>query len=172
MIETKRLRLMPWEDAHFQAIMQNDLIELGKLLDCETPKQWTTFADMIDAVPFFYEGFKKGWGHWGSFFAVHKIDRQLLGTCGYKGGPNENKIVEIGYEIIEGYRLQGLATEVAQGLVDFALSQPEIERVWAHTLPQKNPSVSVLKKLGFEFIGVFNDPEDGDVWGFEILKKK
>ena len=172
MIETKRLRLMRWNEAHFQAIMENDLIKLGELLDCETPKQWTTFDDMVDALPFFYEGFKKNGNYWGSFFTVHKVDRQLLGTCGYKGGPNENKMVEIGYEIIEGYRLQGLATEVAQGLVDFAFKHTDIERVWAHTLAHENPSVSVLKKLGFEFIGLYNNPEDGDIWGFEILKNK
>lgn len=171
MIETKRLRLIRWDEPHFQAIFENNLVKLGELLDCETPKQWTTFADMTDALPFFYEGFKANGNYWGSFFTVHKADRQLLGTCGFKGGLDENGTVEIGYEIHEAYRQQGLASEAAQGLIDFAFSHVEVQLVRAHTLAHGNPSVSVLKKLGFTFIGLFNDPEDGDIWRFDLPRK-
>jgi [ribosomal protein S5]-alanine N-acetyltransferase len=171
MIETKRLRLMRWDEAHFQAIFDNNLVKLGELLDCETPQQWTTFPDMADALPFFYEGFKKDGNYWGSFFTIHKADRQLLGTCGFKGGLDESGSVEIGYEIIESYRQQGLASEAAQGLIDFAFSHDEVKLVRAHTLAVENPSVSVLKKLDFQFIGLFNDPDDGDIWRFELLRK-
>ena len=170
MIETERLRLTRWNDAHFQAIFSNNLVELGELLDCETPEQWTTFDDMTDALPFFYEGFKTNGNYWGSFFTVHKADRQLLGTCGFKGGPDESGAVEIGYEVLEAYRQQGLASEAAQGLIDFALGHDQIKLVRAHTLANENPSVSVLKKLGFAFIGLFNDPDDGDIWRFELIK--
>jgi [ribosomal protein S5]-alanine N-acetyltransferase len=168
MIETNRLRLVRWDDAIFQAILSNNLVKLGELLDCETPQQWTTFPDMADALPFFYEQFKANGNYWGSFFTVHKEDRQLLGTCGFKGGPTETGTVEIGYEIHEAYRQQGLASEAAKGLVDFALSHAEIKGVLAHTLAHENPSVSLLKKLGFQFVGLFNDPDDGDIWRFEL----
>jgi [ribosomal protein S5]-alanine N-acetyltransferase len=131
MIETNRLRLVRWDDAIFQAILSNNLVKLGELLDCETPQQWTTFPDMADALPFFYEQFKANGNYWGSFFTVHKEDRQLLGTCGFKGGPTETGTVEIGYEIHEAYRQQGLASEAAKGLVDFALSHAEIKGVLA-----------------------------------------
>lgn len=172
MIETKRLRLIRWNEAHFQAIFDNNLVQLGELLDCHTPQQWTTFADMTDALPFFYEAFKKNGNYWGSFFSVHKADRQLLGTCGFKGGLDESGSVEIGYEITEFYRQQGLASEVAQGLIDFAFSNADVQLVRAHTLANENPSVSVLKKLGFQFIGLFNDPDDGDIWRFELIRNK
>jgi [ribosomal protein S5]-alanine N-acetyltransferase len=126
---------------------------------------------MADALPFFYEGFKKDGNYWGSFFTIHKADRQLLGTCGFKGGLDESGSVEIGYEIIDSYRQQGLASEAAQGLIDFAFGHDEVQLVRAHTLANENPSVSVLKKLGFQFIGLFNDPDDGDIWRFELLRK-
>jgi [ribosomal protein S5]-alanine N-acetyltransferase len=171
MIETKRLKLIRWNEAHFQAIFANNLTQLGELLDCETPKQWTTFPDMVDALPFFYEGFKANGNYWGSFFTIHKADRQLLGTCGFKGGPDESSAVEIGYEIIEAYRQQGLASEASQGLIDFAFGHDHIQLVRAHTLANENPSVLVLKKLGFQFIGLFNDPDDGDIWRFELPRK-
>ncbi len=172
MIETERLRLMPFEDAHFKAAMKNNLIKLGFLLKVKTPKQWTTFSDMAQALPFFYESYKYNGTTWGSFFIVHVADRQLLGTCGFKGGPDEEGIVEIGYEIKEDYRLQGLASEAAKGLLNYAFASEKVKKVWAHTLAFENASGSVLKKLGFKLIGQFHDPDDGDVWRWEAVKIK
>ncbi len=170
MIETSRLRLIRWEEAHFQAIFDNNLAKLGELLDVETPKAWTTFDDMTDALPFFYESFQKNGNYWGSFFTIHKADRQLLGTCGYKGGPNDEASVEIGYEIEASYRQQGLAAEAAKGLIDFAFQHDEIKKVMAHTLAHENPSVSVLKKLGFQFVKELTDPDDGDLWQWVFIR--
>ena len=59
MIETTRLRLIRWEDAHFKAILEQNLEKLGELLDVETPTAWTTFDDMTDALPFFMIHFKR-----------------------------------------------------------------------------------------------------------------
>lgn len=164
MIETSRLRLIRWDEAHFQAIFENNLIKLGQLLDVETPTAWTTFTDMADALPFFYDSFKENGNYWGSFFIIHKADNRLLGTCGYKGAPDNEGAVEIGYEIEASYRHQGLAREAAQGLIDFALQHVEVKKIIAHTLAHENPSVSVLKKLGFQFVEALIDPDDGDIW--------
>ena len=57
----------------------------------------------------------------------------LLGTCGYKGSP-EDGMVEIGYEMHEDYRLQGLTTEAAKALINFAFADPNVETVRAHTI--------------------------------------
>ena len=128
-------------------------------------------TDMEDAVPFFYNSFKENGNYWGSFFTIHKADRQLLlGTCGFKGAPNEENIVEIGYEIEASYRQKGLASEAAKGLIDFAFSHENVKAVMAHTLAHENPSVSVLKKLGFQFVKELSDPDDGDIWQWLLPK--
>ncbi len=171
MIQTKRLRLMPFEDAHFQAILNKNLEELGRLLNTITPTQWTTFKDMEEALPFFYDIYLQKGGKWASFFVVHTEDRELLGTCGFKGSPNEEGMVEIGYEIREDYRLQGLATEAAKGLMAYAFADSEVTKVWAHTLAFANPSSLMLKKLNFNFLGQFEDPEDGDIWRWEYTRQ-
>lgn len=170
MLETNRLRLIPYEDAHFQAILQKNMIKLGQLLKVYTPTQWTTFKDMEEAMPYFYESYKKNPTQWGSFFVIHKKDKQLLGTCGYKGSLDEEGMIEIGYEIHENYRLQGLATETAKILRDNALNDTKVKKIWAHTLAFDNPSVSVLKKLDFKLIGQFHEPIDGDIWRWEYKK--
>lgn len=171
MIETSRLRLVRWEDTHFQAIFSNDLATLGQLLDVHEPAAWTTFADMTDALPYFYQSFKENGNYWGSFFTVHKADRQLLGTCGFKGSPDTEGVIEIGYEIDARYREMGLATEAARGLIDFAFQHDTVQAVMAHTLAYENPSVSVLKKLGFQFKKALNDPDDGDIWQWALKRK-
>jgi RimJ/RimL family protein N-acetyltransferase len=170
MIETLRIKLIPWDDVIFEVLFRNDMTLLAALLDIHEPDDWTTFADAKEALPIFYKTYKKQGFEWGSFFAIHKIDRVLLGTCGYKGKPNAEGVVEIGYEIIEPYRLQGLATEVAKGLVNFAFQEPTVQKVLAHTLAHENPSVSVLKKLGFQFAQELNDPDDGPIWQFELKR--
>jgi [ribosomal protein S5]-alanine N-acetyltransferase len=172
MIDTPHLRLIPFDDVHFQALFQNDMFLLGQLLDVKTPKIWTTYDDAIDALPFFYESFRMNGCDWASYFIIHRTDKVLLGTCGFKGAPNTEGMVEIGYEMHEDYRLQGLTTEAARGLLDFAFASPNAKLVRAHTISfTDNPSVSILKKLGFELIGLFNDPDDGEIWRWEIVKK-
>ena len=171
MIQTIRLKLIPFDDALFQALFQSDMHLLGQLLDVKTPKQWTTFSDAEEALPFFYNSYLLNDSNWGSYFITHTADRMLLGTCGYKGSPDTEGVVEIGYEMHEEYRLQGLTTEAARALMNFAFADPNVEIVRAHTISfDDNPSVSVLKKLGFELKGLFYDPDDGDIWRWEIMK--
>ena len=172
MIETERLKIVPFDEPHFQAIFKKDLTELGRLLDIRPPDSWTTFEDMEDALPFFYEDFKKYGNLWGGYFTIHKADNCLIGTCGYKGKPDTEGVVEIGYEVVEGYRLRGIASEIAKVLTDFALKNASVNIVRAHTLAHNNPSVSVLVKNGYRLMGLFHEPDDGDVWRWEVYRKE
>ncbi len=170
-METSRLKLVLFTDDMFQAIFDDDLERLGKLLDVHTPEAWTEFKDAVDALPVFYEWFKAlGDQKWGSYFIVHKEDRELIGTGGYKGGPDENGRVEIGYEIRSAYRNRGLAAEAAGKLVDFAFSRNSITAVLAHTLAPDDASGAVLRKLGFRFSEKTIDPDDGEVCRWILAK--
>lgn len=91
---------------------------------------------------------------------------------GFKGKPNQEGVVEIGYEIIPNYRNQGLATEVAQGLIDYAFSYPQVQLVIAHTLAEKNASTKVLEKVGMFYQETINDPEDGMIWRWSLERTK
>ncbi len=98
------------------------------------------------------------------------IDHQtktLLGSCGYKGEPDENGMVEIGYEVAKDFRNQGYATEMAQLLLENAFQDANVKIVEAHTLAQKNASVRVLEKCKFKFVEEYFDEEDGLIWKWE-----
>jgi RimJ/RimL family protein N-acetyltransferase len=108
---------------------------------------------------------------WASYLFIHTTDNALIGMGGYKGAPDANGMVEIGYGIAPAYRGRGYASEAAQGLIDYAFEQPSVQTVWAHTLAEPNASVRVLTKCGFTMIAEMEDPDEGKVWRWEIKKK-
>ncbi len=61
--------------------------------------------------------------------------------------------------------------EAAQGLVDYAFSQPQIKTVDAHTLAEVNPSTKVLEKIGMKNIESLHDPDDGEIWHWRLSKE-
>lgn len=71
------------------------------------------------------------------------------------------------YVVDPEHQGRGYAKESAAALVDFAFSDDAVQIVRAHTLPEKNPSTSVLTACGFAFLGEVIDPEDGLVWRWE-----
>ncbi len=107
---------------------------------------------------------------WWNWLAILAQDNTLIGTCGYKGPPKDGTI-EIGYGVIASYRGIGLATEIAAVLVDHAFSFPEITHVIAHTLPEENASVKILRKCGFQFVSDIIDPEDGLIWRWRLERE-
>jgi RimJ/RimL family protein N-acetyltransferase len=106
---------------------------------------------------------------WTHGFAVgHRASGARIGSCGYKGPPSPEGVVEIAYGIDPAYQGRGYATEAARALVAFALDSGRVRLVCAHTRPEKNASTRVLTKCGFEWMGERVDPEDGLVWRWEL----
>ena len=101
------------------------------------------------------------------FAVVHRARATVIGSCGYKGPPDADGIVEISYGIDPDHQGKGYATEAAEALVIYAFGDSRVRVVWAHTLPEPNASTRVLTKCGFRYIGEVIDPEDGLVWRWE-----
>lgn len=89
----------------------------------------------------------KGWGVW---FVILRKNHQVIGDIGFKGKPNEQKTVEIGYGIIPTAQNKGFATEAVQGLIDWAFSSGQVEKVIAECLEDNVASIRVLEKVGME----------------------
>lgn len=89
-------------------------------------------------------------------------DGVIVGTCAFKSAPVAGH-VEIAYFTFPEYERRGVATRMAQHLIDLAGRHGAVI-VRAQTLPERNPSVRILEKLGFELMGPVLHPEDGEVW--------
>ena len=97
---------------------------------------------------------------------LHSNDAPV-GTCGFKGPPADDGIVEIAYGVDPEHQGNGYATEAAEALTSHAFRTGAVRVVRAHTLPEANASTRVLTKCGFRRVGEVIDPEDGLVWRWE-----
>jgi RimJ/RimL family protein N-acetyltransferase len=102
------------------------------------------------------------------FDIVERATGRVVGSCGFKGPPGRDGIVEIAYGVDQLYRGMGIATETAAALVAWAWGDARVRRIRAHTYAALNASTRVLMKCGFHSVGEVFDPEDGLVSRWEI----
>jgi len=88
-------------------------------------------------------------GGWGTYVIVRSEDGRAVGGIGFHGAPDEEGRVEIGYDLSEGARGRGYATEAVTALAAWALSQPGVTAVTATTDPDNGASQRVLARAGF-----------------------
>jgi ribosomal-protein-alanine N-acetyltransferase len=105
--------------------------------------------------------------HWFGYLVVEGESQELIGTCSFKGPPVDGA-VEIAYFTFPGFEGRGIGTAMARFLLERARTLPGVKRIIAHTAPEKNASTWILEKIGMQFVGEVNDPEDGLVWLWEI----
>ncbi|MEK4326859.1 GNAT family N-acetyltransferase [Paenibacillus sp. FSL R7-0297] len=85
-----------------------------------------------------------GWGVW---FVTLADNNQIIGDIGYKGRPDIQGIVEIGYGIIPDMHNKGIATESVKAIMEWAFSSGQVKKIVAECLIDNLPSIKVLEKL-------------------------
>lgn len=94
---------------------------------------------------------------------IHKRDHTIMGDMGFKGGPNEEGIIDLGYSIVPSYQGNGYATEMGIAMVKWGLRQPHVKKVIATCKPDNFKSIRVLEKIGFQ---ITNKTEDKYYWSY------
>lgn len=158
MILTNRLMLVP-ATVQLMVAEMNGRAALAQGLGAEVPESWPPeFHDMAALTHTLWQlrrhPQEAGW--WLHYFVRREEEgapRLLIGAGGYKGAPDAEGTVEIGYSILPEYRRQGFATEATRGLIAHAFRRSEVKQVVAETLPELYPSIGVLKKCGFSLEG-------------------
>jgi ribosomal-protein-alanine N-acetyltransferase len=100
------------------------------------------------------------------------LDGTMIGHAGYHGPPGVNAnqsadAVEIGYTIETPYRGHGYATAAATELLRRA-EERGIRHFVACTQPDNEPSLAIIRRLGFRQTGEAMDEEDGLELVFEL----
>lgn len=88
----------------------------------------------------------------------------MVGFANFHGPPGVNDLgmpgaAETGYTVFSAYRGRGLATEVAQAMMDWAAREHGIRHFVSGVTPDNAPSLRVNEKLGFVRTGDFLDGE-------------
>jgi RimJ/RimL family protein N-acetyltransferase len=99
--------------------------------------------------------------------------RTMIGHAGFHGkpgvnGPQQADAVELGYTVFPVYRGRGYATEAAVALMRWAQRERGITHFVASVAPDNNPSLAIVRKLGFVQTGEQWDEEDGLELVFEL----
>ncbi len=63
----------------------------------------------------------------------------------------ENEIVEIGYEMLHDFQGKGIMSEAIKKVIEYAFEEIKAKLITAFPSADNNNSVSILKKLNFEF---------------------
>ena len=164
LLQTERLILFPAGLPILDAMVRKEWPQLSSLLGgVDLADGWTHFPEALAWMRDHLKENPEETGMW-SYCVIHRNDVRLIGTCGYKGFPDPDGFLEIGYEIAVAYQNRGLATEAALALTGHALSMNGVSGVMAHTLAEENASAAVLRKLGFQFVEEIVDIEDGLIW--------
>lgn len=89
----------------------------------------------------------------GVWVMIERAGRRVVGDIGFHGPPDHSGTVEIGYSVVPRRRRRGYATESANALVAWALSQPGVHCVVAGCDPANEPSIRTLEAVGFRRTG-------------------
>jgi RimJ/RimL family protein N-acetyltransferase len=170
MIETERLQLIACNKMHLNALVSSEEA-LADLLGVTLAENWLVFPEaasyslqMLEADPQVLR--------WGMHLFLHKAENRIVGNGGFKGVPDGDGMVEIGYAVSPDYRNQRIATEAARGMIEYAFSWSPVRMVDAHTLAGENASCTILRNCGMTKIDEKEDPEDGPIWQWRILRKE
>jgi len=89
---------------------------------------------------------------WDTFwFFVEKTKRIVMGSACFKGTPDSEGSVEIGYGISPDFERKGLTTEAVQALVSWAFLDYRVQIVRAETLKDNLASQAIVKKCGMVY---------------------
>jgi ribosomal-protein-alanine N-acetyltransferase len=142
----ERVTLLPVPHALSVAVVSgHDLPEAVAALGLTAAVGWP-HADSADALRPLAEHGGQADAH-GTFLIT--VDGELVGECGWLGGPDDTGDVEIGYGLAGSARGRGLGTEAVGVLAAWVERQPGVRRVTADALLGNAPSRRVLERLGF-----------------------
>jgi ribosomal-protein-alanine N-acetyltransferase len=168
-MQTARLKLISCTEPLLHILLRGDQA-LSQHLNIQVPTQWSEFGKSI--FRYTLEKLEAGDpAEWWTWLPILRKEATLVGSCGYKGSPNDWGMVEIGYEVSRPFRNQGLATEMASALIKNALVHPDVKYVQAHTMAEENASTHVLKKCGMKMVESVEMPGEGMVWRWKIQER-
>jgi ribosomal-protein-alanine N-acetyltransferase len=107
---------------------------------------------------------------------VEREAGEMVGHAGFHGPPGRNGIgragaLEIGYTVLPAFRRRGYAVEAASALIAWARSEHGVHDFIASIAPGNEPSLGVVRKLGFVRTGKQWDEEHGHELVFQLSEE-
>ncbi len=156
-IETERLLIIPMSYSLMCSVLENrydGLDAIGVKRNVGWPRQ-----DTIDILSFLKDNLPdsdnvSGFDVW---MIVKKESMTVIGDAGFKGAPDENGAIDIGFGLIEAEWGKGYGYESANALINWAFSQNNVKKVTADCLLNNHGSTGVLRKCKMRETGRDNE---------------
>ncbi|MBI1847928.1 MAG: GNAT family N-acetyltransferase [Candidatus Rokubacteria bacterium] len=171
-LETGRLRLRALRDEDAGAIY-----EYGRDPAVTRYMTWAQHRSLDDATAFVkYAAEAVAAGSEMQWAFARREDDGLIGAGGLR---LQGHRVELGYAIARPHWGRGYATEAARRIVEWALADPAISRVWAYCHVDNVASARVLEKAGMAREGRLDawavfpnlDGAPGDCWCYARVRR-
>jgi len=175
-LRTARLDLVLSTPEMIRAEIAGDHARLSRLLQARIADGWPTEHWDAGAMEWTLRAFeqphvRRGWGMWYWLArepagppasrvdaSLAALQRTLIGAGGFKGAPDANGEVEIGYGVVSEHHRRGYATEASRALLEWALQHEAVRLIAAETYPHLTPSLGVMAKLGMRYRGEGSEP--------------
>jgi ribosomal-protein-alanine N-acetyltransferase len=167
-IVSPRLELVSMSPAFVAELLDGSRAEAERLLEASLPDGWPDDHDAgflrLRLGQMQKEPRRQEWSV--RALVLPEPERRMIGHAGFHGPPGVNgtrnpNAVEIGYTVFPELRGRGLATEAASALVRWAHEERGIQEFVASVAPDNEPSLAIVRKLGFVHSGEQWDEEDG-----------
>jgi [ribosomal protein S5]-alanine N-acetyltransferase len=156
-LKTARLRLIAITPAMLKADEAGNA-SLAKALGAEVtaewpPEHWEPHVYHFIEKQYTDEPRTRGWHR----YVLLPTGRGwvLIGAVG--AFPKLEGDAEIGYSTIPSYQRKGYGTEAARALVEWLLTQKDVQSVSAQTYPRLPESIKVMERCGMTYVGPGED---------------
>jgi RimJ/RimL family protein N-acetyltransferase len=164
-VETERLILREYTEADWQLMVHTfnepDFIKFVADKGIRSREDALQRMQEVEFACYQRDGF-------GSWLIQLKTSGEAIGSCGvFKREPDSP--VELGYALRSNFYGRGYGLEAAQGVINWAKENINCDKVVATTSPEHHSSIKLLTKLGFTYLGVFEEDNYGLSNFFEYL---
>jgi [ribosomal protein S5]-alanine N-acetyltransferase len=167
-IRSRRLDLVSMSAAFVEAVLEGRRAAAARLVGAALPRDWPDRRDLgflnLRLAQMQKDPETQPW--LVRALVLREPRRTMVGHAGFHGppgvnGPRHPDAVELGYTVFPPFRGRGLATEAVGALLDWASSEHGMRRFVASVAPGNEPSLAIVRKLGFVQTGQQWDDEDG-----------
>ncbi|HZK62563.1 MAG TPA: GNAT family N-acetyltransferase [Puia sp.] len=155
MVHTERLHIVPLKPEELDCYLQGNgrLEKLFKLKDNGRTVS-TDVRDRVNEVLLPRLRKMKGTDYLFLTFwlVVEKSSGSIVAELGFKGKPDGEGAIEIGYGTLPSRRGLGFMTEAVAGMIQWARTRPEVKWLTAETDKDNLASVRVMEKNNFESV--------------------
>ena len=166
-ISSARLELVAMSAAFYAASLAGDRREMEALLGAHVPADWPEerfaqlFLSKLREDP--------SLAPWLARALVLRDEGRMIGHAGFHSAPAPQYLeeflpgaIELGYTVFASERRRGYAREAVVALMEFARrEQAALTGFVVSISPDNEPSLALVRGLGFAKIGEYDDPEDG-----------